>query len=254
MLFISPKLFAEVQAILSGHNRPKYSKREIAFRGLMNCAYDGCMLTGELKKEKYVYYRCTGNRGKCDLPRFREEDIGKKLGEPLKGLQVPPEIVSQIVTSLREDQNKADGRLATERARLGSRLTAIRHRMDAAYLDKLDGKIPEDFWQRKTSEWQIEEHQVRIAIDGLAEAETGDRALDAQRVLELANKAYLLYLTQDPVEKAKLLRMLCWNFSVDDTSITPTYRYPFDVLFKRAKTKEWSGREDLNLRPPGPEL
>lgn len=43
--------------------------------------------------------------------------------------------------------------------------------MDAAYVDKLDGKISEDFWQRKMSEWQIEEHQVGMAIDGLASAE-----------------------------------------------------------------------------------
>ena len=95
---------------------------------------------------------------------------------------------------------------------------------------------------------------MRIAIDGLAEAETGDRALDAQRVLELANKAYLLYLTQDSVEKANLLRMLCWSFSVDNTSVTPTYRYPFDDLFKRAKLKEWSGRRDSNPRPSAPKV
>jgi site-specific DNA recombinase len=49
-LFVSPAMFAEVQAVLTGHNRPKYSKREIAFRGLMNCAHDGCMLTGGVKK------------------------------------------------------------------------------------------------------------------------------------------------------------------------------------------------------------
>jgi hypothetical protein len=51
-----------------------------------------------------------------------------------------------------------------------------------------------------------------MAIDGLASAEFGDRALDAQRVLELANKAHLLYLAQSAAEKAKLLRMLCLNF------------------------------------------
>jgi site-specific DNA recombinase len=45
-----------VLAVLDGHNRPKYAKREIAFRGLLNCGYDGCAETGELKKEKYVYY------------------------------------------------------------------------------------------------------------------------------------------------------------------------------------------------------
>jgi hypothetical protein len=111
-LFIDPKIFAKVQAVLSLHNRPKNSKREVAFRGLMNCA----CLPATCKK-KYVYYRRTTHRGKCDLPRFREEDIADRLGEPLKGLQVPPEIVSQIVATLREDQKKAQGKVSAEQTR-----------------------------------------------------------------------------------------------------------------------------------------
>ncbi len=90
---------------------PTTRKSASAFRGLMTCAYDDCMVTGEIQKEKYVYYRCTGHRGKCDLPRFREEDIANRLGQPLKGLQVPPDVVSQIVATLREDQKEAGGRL-----------------------------------------------------------------------------------------------------------------------------------------------
>ena len=90
-------------------------------------------------------------------------------------------------------------------------------------------------------------------MQGLNNAETGDRALDAQRILELANRAYSLYVSQDSTEKAKLLRMLFSNRSVDAVSVTPTYRKPFDMIVKRATLEEWSGREDSNLRPPGPE-
>ena len=249
-LFVNPQTFERVQAVLTGHNRPKYSKLDIAFRGLMTCAYDGCMVTGEVQKAKYVYYHCTGYRGKCDLPRFREEDIANRLGESLKGLQVPTEVVSQIVATLREDQKQAVGKVSAERTRLEARLTGIRNRMDAAYTDKLDGTISVEFWERKMNDWQMEEQQVKMAIQGLSNAETGDRALDAQRIFELANKAHLLYVSQNPVEKAKLLRMLLSNCSVDAVSITPTYRKPFDMIFKRAQLEEWSGREDSNLRPP----
>jgi site-specific DNA recombinase len=245
-LFVDPKTFERVQAVGAGHNRPKHSKRDIAFRGLMNCAHDGCMLTGDVQKEKYVYYRCTGNRGKCDLPRFREEVLADRLGEPLKGLQVPSEIVAQIVDTLREDQKQAGRKLSAERTRLDSRLTLIQNRMDAAYADKLDGKIPVDFWERKMSEWRTEEQQVKLAIDGLTGAEISDSALDAQKVFELANKAYSLYVSQDSTERAKLLRMTCSNFSVDAASATPTYRYPFNLIFQRAKLEDWSGREDSN--------
>jgi site-specific DNA recombinase len=245
-LFIDPKTFQRVQEVLASHNRPKHSKREIAFRGLMNCAHDGCMLTGDVQKEKYIYYPCTGNRGKCDLPRFREEVLANRLGERLKGLQVLPEIVAQVVDTLREDRKHQESKLSAERSRLDSRLTLIRNRMNAAYADKLDGKIPEDFWNRKMSEWRAEEQQVKMAIDGLANAETGDRALDAQKVFELANKAYSLYFSQDSTERAKLLRIMCSNFSVDAASVTPAYRYPFNLIFERAKLEEWSGRLDSN--------
>src|SRR5664279_3793714 len=47
--------------------------------------------------------------------------------------------------------------------------------------------------------------------------------------------------------------MLFSNCSVDAVSVTPTYRKPFDMIFERARSAKWSGREDSNLRPPGPE-
>jgi hypothetical protein len=103
------------------------------------------------------------------------------------------------------------------------------------------------------SEWGADECEVKLAIDGLAEGLADDETVDAEKALKLANKAYFLYVSQYFFEKVKLLRMLCLNFSVDEASVTPAYRYPFSLIFERAKLKEWSGREDLNLRPPGPE-
>ena len=103
------------------------------------------------------------------------------------------------------------------------------------------------------AQWRMDEQQVQMAIQGLSGAETGDRAFDAEKIFELANNAYFLYVSQNPFEKAKLLRMVVSNFSVDAVSIYPTYRKPFDMIVKRAEKKEWSGREDSNLRPPGPE-
>ena len=71
--------------------------------------------------------------------------------------------------------------------------------------------------------------------------------------LELENKAYSLYVTRNPQELAELLRMVLLNCAIDAATIHRTYRKPFDLIFERAKNEKWSGREDLNLRPPGPE-
>jgi DNA invertase Pin-like site-specific DNA recombinase/chorismate mutase len=246
--FISTQLFETVQAVIHGHNKGKYSKHDIAFRGLMTCAHDNLTVTAELKKNKYVYYRCSEYHGKCGLPRFREEQISEKLGEVLKGICVPADVVARITSALRHEQDNMQQNSKAQREKLAQRLEAIRNRMSQAYADKLDGKIPEEFWQRQMSQWQAEEFQVQQAMNAAAQPKA-DCVLNAQRTLELANEAYFLYLTQKPAEQADLLKKVLLNCSIDAVSVTPTYRKPFDMIFERAKRKEWSGREDLNLRP-----
>lgn len=49
-----------MESVFTGFNKPKYRSVEIAFRGRMTCKHCGCAMTGERKKGKYVYYRCTG--------------------------------------------------------------------------------------------------------------------------------------------------------------------------------------------------
>ncbi len=251
--FITPQLFETVQAVMRGPNKPKYGKQDIAFRGLMTCAHDHCTVTAELKKAKYVYYRCSGYRGKCDLPRFREEQISEKLGQVLKDIHIPDDVLAQMQESLAQDCQCVEREAKAQGQQLEQRLTGIRRRMDQAYTDKLDGKIPADFWERKMADWRSEERQIQMAITGLKETNCEDRVLSAQRILELANKAYFLYVTRKPAEQAELLRKVLLNCEIDGVSVYPSYRKPFDLIFKRAKTKEWSGRADLNCRPLAPQ-
>src|ERR1019366_6393539 len=138
---ISAEVFMKVQTILAGRSRPCYSKHDLAFRGLVNCAYDGCMVTGELAKGKYVYYRCTGHRGKCALPRSREQELAERLGELLRDIQVPEEVAKRIGESMAAVQAQASEGAAREHTRLDRELKALITRMDGAYADKLDGKI-----------------------------------------------------------------------------------------------------------------
>jgi site-specific DNA recombinase len=247
--FIPLELFDTCQAVMHGYNKGKHGKQEIAFRGMLKCAHDDCAITGERKKGKYVYYRCTGFRGKCDLPRFREEQIAEMLGETLKQIHIPDALVKRISATLEEDQIRMRNDSAKHRQQLQQQLSKVRERMDKAYSDKLDGAITEDFWKRKMNEWQVEEQRIEAVISGLGNGAKDDRVLDMQRILELANKAYFLYLTRKPAEQAELLKKVLLNSSIDGVSLTPTYRKPFDMIFERAKREEWSGREDLKLSP-----
>ena len=235
---ISGDVFQRVQEVFQSYNRPKYQKHQFAFSGLLQCAYDKCMVTAERKKEKYNYYHCTGYRGKCSLPYIREEELGSRLGTILKDIYVPDDVVEMLQRAFREDRDRSEVGWKQECERLQKRLAGVRSRIDQSYVDKLDGMISENLWLRKSSEWQQEEQQILLALNGLEEA-TPDRALTASRIIELANKAYFLYLRQNPAEQGKLLKIVLSNCSIDGTSLYPTYRKPFDLIFNRAKTKEW---------------
>jgi site-specific DNA recombinase len=249
---IRTELFEQVQNVSRRRSQPHPDKHQFAFSGLLRCAYDNCRVTAEAKKRgKYTYYHCTGYRGKCALPYFREEILAERLGTILKDIYVPDEVLTQLTKSLNVDRSREVELVRVKQEGLQQRLSSLRHRIDQAYEDKVEGKISEEFWIRKSAEWQAEEQQI-IAHQAPA-APRANRVCDLTRILELANKAHFQYVSQGSTEKGKLLKTVLSNCSVDALSVYPTYRKPFDLIAKRVKTENWSGREDSNLRPPGAE-
>jgi site-specific DNA recombinase len=242
---ISRNLFDAVQDVFCGHNRPKQRKHHFAFGGLLQCAHDNCMVTAELKKNRYTYYHCTGFRGKCSLPYMREEDLANRLGQILKDIHIPDDVVGALERELLKDKGRSESYAKAERDRLDQRLNQVRIRMERAYVDKLDGKITEEFWQARSNEWTQQEQQMVMAKRALDDIEP-DRALNGVKILELANKAHFLYVRQSPEEQGKLLKIVLSNCKIDASSLYPTYRKPFDLIFQHGTKEGWCGRRDSN--------
>ena len=250
---ISTELFARVQRVFAGHNKPKYRKHDFPFAGLLTCSHDGCTVTAGIQKKKYVYYRCTRGKGPCDSPYLREEVISDKLGEILKNIYVPENIARGIVDSVKQRGNQNEAQRQEQLAAVQKQLATLRTRMDRIYEDKLDGTITAEFFTSKMNECREREIVLLADQERLQHPLTSDNLATVERTFELAQKAHFLYLTRNHAERAELLKMVLLNCATDGVSLSPAYRKPFDLIFKRAKNEEWSGREDLNLRPPGPE-
>jgi site-specific DNA recombinase len=149
---------------------PVSRQRDFAFRGLLHCVYDHCLVTAELHKNRYIYYRCTGSRGKYPLPYFREEELGDRLGRILKNIHIPEAVLTQLEQSLLSDKGEHEAHRKQQGERLQQRLEVVRHRLEQAYSDKLDGKITEDFWARRPANWRQEEEQILLAMQALEQA------------------------------------------------------------------------------------
>ena len=59
-------------------------------------------LVAEKKKGKYVYYHCTGNKGKCPEPYTREEVLDECFADLLKGLIFDDQVMDWIIEALHQ--------------------------------------------------------------------------------------------------------------------------------------------------------
>jgi site-specific DNA recombinase len=185
---VSRALWEQTQEAFRKTNHPKQTKREFPFIGMLTCAFCGCAITAEIKKGKYIYYHCTGNHGPCPRPAARQETLEEKLGEVIRGITIDEGLLDWLVQALREshrdEKDYHDGMIAS----LQTQYDKLQHRIDQAYTDKLDGKIPEDLFSRKMNEWREEQSKILSQIQA---HQTANRNYleEGVRVLELANKA-----------------------------------------------------------------
>jgi hypothetical protein len=231
-------LWERTQEAFRKTNHPKHTKRDFAFIGMLTCAFCGCAITAEIKKGKYIYYHCTGNHGPCPKPAIRQETLAEKLGDVIKGIAIDEGLLDWLIQALRESHRdeKAyhDGMIAC----LQAQYDKLQHRIDQAYTDKLDGKIPEELFLRKMNEWREEQSKILSQIRAHQTA-NHNYLEEGIRILELANKAYSLYLRQPTHEKARLLKIVQSNCLWDGVSPCPEYRKPFDILAEGLSSANW---------------
>ncbi|MDE3244286.1 MAG: zinc ribbon domain-containing protein [Nitrospirota bacterium] len=247
---VSKDLWDRTQQAFAKSNRPKQTKRDFPFIGMLTCAFCGCAITAEMKKGKYIYYHCTGNHGPCPKPAIRQETLEEKLGEALKGIRIDDSILEWMVQALKESHRDEKAYHESAISSLQVQYNKLQNRIDQAYTDKLDGKIPEEVVLRMIEEWRKEQTQLLAQIR-CHQAANQNYLEEGIKLLELANRAYVLYQSQPASEKARLLKIIQSNCTWDGVTPRPEYRKPFDLLAKGLSSKDWLPGQDSNLRPIG---
>lgn len=247
---ISQGLFNQVQLQLKSHNKPRGRKRNFAFTGMIQCGKCGCLMTAEIKKEKYVYYHCTGYKGKCGQSYIREEALSDKLGEAVKKIQIDEDTLSYLVDILKDAHEEEKEYHNSILKNLNEQHKKIQGKIDKAYSDKLEGNISDDFWLRQYERLKEQQDEILAKIERHQNANRG-YIESGVKILELSKKAYSLYSQNPPQIKRQILNFLLSNCTFDDGSLSFTYKKPFDLIAEGLQTKNWLLRRDSNPRPGG---
>ena len=230
---INRELWDKAQAVLDGRNaRPtRKTTRDFAFSGLIQCGHCGCSMVAEIKKSRYVYHHCSRAKGKCPEPYTREEVLEERFAELLERLRFDDEVLTWVSEALRVSHGDEKQHHDDAIRRIQAEYDRLQNRIDVMYIDKLDGRIDTDFFDRKAAEWREEQ---RKCLELIQEHQDANQTYldEGIRLLELAQTASMLFRRQSSAEKRRLLGFVLSNCTWKDGELTATYRHRLTCLRK----------------------
>lgn len=245
---ISQELFDKAQLSFRKDNKPLYrDEHNFALAGFMTCAKCGCAITAEIKKGKYVYYHCTGGKGKCEQKKIyiNELDLMSQFDEAVKAVSLAQKHIDYIKQGLKE--SLADKKEFSEqmRSNLEAEAKRIRHRIDKITNEYYDDLVDAKFYNEKRVQWNKDLDEIMIKLEALHHAEQKYYE-EGVRIIETLKNAYILYKQQSPIEQRKLLNYLLSNCTLEGRKVSYDYNLPFSYFINFDSCRKKYARRDSN--------
>jgi site-specific DNA recombinase len=220
-----------VQELLNARadNKTRKVKHDFPYTGLIRCGHCGCLMVGELKKCQYVYYHCTGNKGKCPEPYTRQERLTSEFANILQDLVIPPPVLEWLGDALLNSDRTERGAREQSIKRLQARYEQIQARIDTMYLDKLDGCITQEFFDKQAGQMRSEQGGLLRKIQDIKKTAPVpiDQTID---IMGLISRASELFREQPAVEQRQLLQVVVEKAAWKDGTLRTTLFEPFEIL------------------------
>lgn len=236
---VNRSTFDRVQVLLG---ESIYQSHELVYAGeLIECGHCGNPITGEVKSKKtkrgvrkYVYYRCVKyNQAGHPRVRLRQAELDEQVIRLFRRLRIEDDgIRDWFATVLRarakDKQQGTQDRLAD----LNRQLSSLRNQQDRLLNLRLLDEIDESTFASKNNEIRDRIAQLDLQVEA-CDRGRAERAELAQKAFELSQTLEHKWVKADVAAKRQLLEIVCLNFSLDDVTLVPTIRKPFDVLRKQ---------------------
>jgi site-specific DNA recombinase len=228
---ISEALFDQVQDIMAGHNKAPvhYAGHPILFRGLITCEHCGCTVTGDIKKQKYVYYSCNNSKKMCQKIWVREELLLEPLMEYFDRIQLPDAVIDDIVSYLKQSYAHEQEFFKNSQDALRKELDHIQSRLSKLIDMHLDGAIDSETYHLKLEEYKKRQREITSEMQAHVNADE-TCLITAKAVLDLSKRAKEIFMSSKLSEKQQLLNLVFSNLKLDGNKLLVTLREPFLTL------------------------
>jgi hypothetical protein len=107
-------------------------------------------------------------------------------------------------------------------------IKVLQNRIDQAYLDKLDRKIDETFWQEQNKKWLTEKELLAAKVLGYQKP-NASYLEHARFSIELAKRASQLFKSANVEQKRVLVSLLLTNFFVTAWNVDLELKTPYGL-------------------------
>jgi hypothetical protein len=226
---VTKEVWDRVQSLLDAKTHRKKMTHDFTYSGIINCGHCGCAMVAEIKKGKYVYYHCTnGKSTNCPEPYTREEQLQQELTTVLRELVVPKAVTDWLRAALQETDITQTRAREQALQHATAEYERLNQRIEAMYLDKLDGRITTAFYDEKATQWRQEQTALQRRINELRT--TSQNYADAINAIETTSILCKGFPAQPPAEQRRLLKIIVEKATWKDGELETTLRNPFQKL------------------------
>ncbi len=244
---IERMIWDRVQTLLGGHI---YQSHELTYAGgKVTCGHCGHPITGEIKTKntksgpkQYIYYRCV-YYNKDDHPRVRlnESKFDSQILKIFNRMKIEDKNVRDwfrmvLASQTRDSQSES----LAQRHELQRQETLLVNQQDRLLNMRLADEINEDVFAIKQTELRDRLANIKLQTEALDRSHDETAEL-ASRVFELSQTLTQTWVEADVFEKRRILEIVFLNCVLDDVTLVPTIRKPFDALAEGLISKDSRG-------------
>jgi DNA invertase Pin-like site-specific DNA recombinase len=223
---VKKEVFDRVQNTLRGRTNAVGYKHSFTYRRSLTCVHCSHRLTAERQKG-HIYYRCQTRT--CPKTCLREELIDRSVDDALGRLRMAPDDLHELKSEFdhleKEKAYTYDDQIQGARLRLAA-IDDRRNHLTDAYID------------RTISKEVFEERNARLLHDRASAIEELEKIQSSPNLFRKRKEKFLELLSslssnenhENREEKRDRLKEVTSNLSIDQKTLTPTYRIPFNMV------------------------
>lgn len=251
---ITKELFEQVQDILHNRGRPRKQIHNFVFRDFLFCEECGCKITAAYAKGKYIYYRCTNGKGKCNQHKkyWSKKHISEEFEKFFADFMLDPVRANASFDLYKQKMLKESNRQQNSGEAITQQIQALKKRLSKLEDMYLDGRIEVDRFDERKLEYENELAELRTLQKRKTKQDTSRTLELVENIKNQAIQLSIIFKEGDDQVKRDLIKSVLWNSGLEDGKIVSTRLtklwQPLENLNQTEDLEKWRRGQDLNLR------